>query len=152
MASAIDVARFLIELAKAEDEPEQLSHLRLQKLLYYVQGWSLALRDQPMFDDKIEAWVHGPVVPSVYPEFADFGFQTIPPDEVPSPDALAPEEKQFIESVWEAYREHSANSLRRMTHQEPPWLEARGGCGPADRCGNEITHASMKAFFSSTTE
>src|SRR5262249_50830431 len=49
VAQAIDVARYLIQLAAAEDEPELLSHLRLQKLLYYVQGWSLAQRRAPMF-------------------------------------------------------------------------------------------------------
>src|SRR5688572_9971276 len=59
-ASALDVARYLIQLAAAEDEPEELSHLRLQKLLYYVQGWSLAQRGEAMFPDRIEAWAHGP--------------------------------------------------------------------------------------------
>src|SRR5689334_12279943 len=70
-ASAMDVAKFLIYLSACEDEPDYVSHLRLQKLLYYVQGWSLALRGKPMFVERIEAWAHGPVVKNVYAILAD---------------------------------------------------------------------------------
>ena len=66
MSKALSVAKFLLELAEREDEPDRLSHLRLQKLLYYTQGWSLALRDKALFKDRIEAWAHGPVVKKLY--------------------------------------------------------------------------------------
>lgn len=65
MASAYEVAQHLIRLAEFEEEPDYLTHLRLQKLLYYVQAWSMAMRSRPMFPERIEAWGHGPVVPNL---------------------------------------------------------------------------------------
>ena len=63
MAKAVEVARFLAYLAANDVEPDYLTNLRLQKLLYYVQAWSLVLRKSAdFFQERIEAWVHGPVV------------------------------------------------------------------------------------------
>jgi uncharacterized phage-associated protein len=146
-AKAIDVAQYLIYLAASEPEPESLTHMRLQKLLYYVQGWSLALRNRPMFPERIEAWAHGPVVPNLYPRFADFGDKPISPEDMLVSGRLSQRDREFIESVWEAYKAYSSSSLRAMTHDESPWRDARGKCGPADRCTNEITPAAMRKFF-----
>ena len=134
MAKAIEVARYLVHRAAAEEEPEFLTHLRIQKLLYYVQGWSLANRKQPMFSERIEAWTNGPVVRDVYPYFARHGSLPIPPSEVPEPTGLTDPEAEFIESVWNAYKKFSAWSLREMTHAEKPWVDARGDCDPAEKC------------------
>ena len=147
MPDAIDVARYLVHLAASEPEPDYLSHMRLQKLLYYTQGWSLALRDRPMFSERIEAWAHGPVVRDVYPHFADFGDTPILPESVALPQSLSAEDRSFIDSVWEAYKVYSTISLRRMTHKEAPWRNARGTCGPAERCTTEITQDAMRRFF-----
>lgn len=144
---ALDVARYLVRLAASESEPDFLSHMRLQKLLYYTQGWSLALRDRPMFSERIEAWAHGPVVRDLYPLFADFGDTPIPPERMALPESLSPDDRAFVESVWEAYKGYSTTSLREMTHKERPWRDARGTCGPADRCTTEITQDSMRRFF-----
>jgi uncharacterized phage-associated protein len=147
-AAAIEVARFLVYLAYREEEPDFLSHLRLQKLLYYVQGWSLALRSKPMFVERVEAWAHGPVVPVVYHAFSGFGFQPILLRDIGLPANLVDEEMQFIGSVWQQYKQFSASSLREMTHKESPWMNARVGLGPADRCEKEITQKAMRDFFS----
>jgi len=147
MAQALEVARYLIKLAAAEDEPEFLTHLRLQKLLYYVQGWSLAARNKPMFQERIEAWANGPVVRDVYPRFASYGRNPIPPDEIPEPVGLNKEEAVFVEAVWGAYKQYSAGGLWNMTHKEAPWKDARGTLGPAERCTNEITRKALRAFF-----
>jgi len=152
MATALDVARHLIKLAAAEEEPEFLSHLKLQKLLYYVQGWSLALRNKPMFDARIEAWSSGPVVRSLYAHFADYGYRPIPPDDVGEAVGLSGPEKFFIGSVWEALKGYSASSLRAMTHKEAPWLDARKGLAPAERSNREITRSALKRFFSQQAE
>jgi uncharacterized phage-associated protein len=146
-APAMDVARYLIYLASSEPEPDHLSHLRLQKLLYYVQGWSLAMRSKPMFEERIEAWAHGPVVRDVYANLASYGDRSILPDNVGPPERLTEEEMIFIQSVWEEYKKFSASSLRQMTHQEKPWLDARQGLSPIDRCEKEITKESMQTFF-----
>jgi uncharacterized phage-associated protein len=151
-AAPIDVARYIVWLAAAEEEPDYLTHLRVQKLLYYVQGWSLAVRGKPMFDGRIEAWAHGPVVKELYPILAAHGNNPILPTLIGVAENLTDEERQFIRSVWLAYRGFSASSLREMTHNESPWIDARKGLGPADRCDNEITHQAMKDFFSKASK
>ncbi len=148
MVKALHVARQLVLLAAAEEEPEYLSHLRLQKLLYYVQAWSLVNRDRPMFPEKIEAWAHGPVVSDLYTTFATYGDGPIPLGIARGEQIeLDDEDKDFVASVWEAFKDYSAVSLRKMIHQEAPWLDARKGLGPADRCSNEITPEAMRAYF-----
>ncbi len=82
MASAYEVARCLVRLAAHDEEPDYLTNLRLQKLLYYAQAWSLAMRDKPLFDDRIEAWPSGPVVPSVFDRFLGLGRRSLLPDDV----------------------------------------------------------------------
>jgi len=151
MAEALNVAQYLILLAASEDEPDPLSHLRLQKLLFYVQGWSLAKRNAPMFPDKIEAWAHGPVVAKLFPTFADYKSDTIPSEIFPYSGGLTKDERECIEAVWDVYKKYSATSLREMTHRETPWKQARGEAKPAERCSTEITQTSMKQFCSALT-
>lgn len=147
MAKAIDVAKYLVKLAESGDEPDPLTHLRLQKLLYYVQGWSLALRNKPIFDERIEAWAHGPVVRSLYPRLRKFGYGAISSADFGGRLTLSEEEQDHIVAVWNAYRGFSATSLREMTHKEAPWKDARRGVAPGDRCENEISLQTMKRFF-----
>ncbi len=146
MAEAVDIARYLIKLAAAEPEPEYLSHMRLQKLLYYVQGWSLAATSQPAFDSAIEAWAHGPVVRRVYPLFADYGDRPIPFHESSAHD-LRKQIKNLVASVWEGYKQYSAFALRQKTHSEKPWQDARGDLSPDESSDAEITIGSMQKFF-----
>lgn len=148
MAKALGVAKYFIKLAEGEDEPEYLSHLRLQKLLYYSQGWSLALRHKRLFKEKIEAWAHGPVVPKVYLDFADYTSSVIPADHFEfDKTSLTSDDCELIEAVWNAYKKLSAIRLREVTHQEPPWKEARETCRAGEKCNTEITQASMKKYF-----
>lgn len=149
MASAIEVANLLRLLAGAEAEPEPMTHLRLQKLLYYVQGWSLANRNKPMFPDSIEAWAHGPVVKSVWNEFKRFGSDVIPVGTTSGVVGLSKDEMEFISSVWAAYRGYSAISLREMTHAERPWIEARKGVSETARSSRLISRETMKTYFRS---
>jgi uncharacterized phage-associated protein len=147
MAKALDVAKYFIQLAQSEDEPDQLSHLRLQKLLYYAQGWSLALRKKALFAEEIQAWAHGPVVASVYPTFAKFGSNCIQVNENSAESALTEDECELVQSVWNVYKKFSAIKLREMTHSEAPWKEAHKGYEPGERCTAEITKPAMKKFF-----
>lgn len=149
MATAIDTAKYLVWLAgNDEREPDALTPLRIQKLLYYVQGWSLAARGKVIFDDEIEAWVHGPVVRSVYTEFAPLENQAIPADVGKDPSMLPSEEKAVIRSVWEGYKQHSASALWEKTHSESPWKETYRPNGKHDRrCDETISTESLTRFF-----
>lgn len=74
---AIDVARYFLALAD-EEAGDLVSNLKLQKLLYYAQGFHLAMTGRPLFDEPIQAWMHGPVVPAVYHAFKVYGSGPIP--------------------------------------------------------------------------
>jgi uncharacterized phage-associated protein len=148
MAKAYDVAKYFIRLAGAEDEPDPLSHLRVQKLLYYAQGWSLALRKKPLFHDKIEAWPHGPVVPNVYNHFSKYKSDVIPADKFNSSKInLTKDERELVQAVWNEYKKFSAIKLREMTHKEPPWKETRKGREAGERSTKEITQTDLKKYF-----
>jgi uncharacterized phage-associated protein len=144
-ASALRVADLFLVLSATEEEPDCVSPLRLQKLLYYAQAWSLAMRDRPLFREDIEAWIDGPVVPRVYARFAHDGdrCQISPSSPLVS---LSADDDAFVRSVWRAYRNYSATALHYMAQYEDPWRLAHGG--PSD--GGEpgiLTHESMKDYF-----
>ena len=147
MADAINVAGYLLKLAAEEPEPEYLSHMRLQKLLYYVQGWSLGIRGRPMFGSPIEAWRHGPVVREVFPHFADFGDNPIPFSRAGTGTGLSRGDCDFIASIWESYKGFSAAALRSKTHAEPPWREVWGDRDDDDRGDEVIPQEIMAQFF-----
>jgi uncharacterized phage-associated protein len=123
-----------------------MTHLKLQKLLYYAQGWHLALKDTPLFSDSLEAWEHGPVCPSVWKRFKNFGWNPIPPTECQSdPERdLDADTLPFLDEVWDAYGQFSAKRLEEMTHEEPPWKDAWN----SDPSGNAmIPLEALRAFF-----
>ncbi len=142
--SAIEVAnRFL---SQAHEHGDQLSNLKLQKLLYYAHAWYLVLNeDQPLFDDRIEAWVHGPVVPNVYHEFKQYGWQPImvEPDKNPLPKDIS----THLKDIWEVFSSYSAFDLERMTHQEAPWINARGDLEIDEPSSNAISNSDMATYY-----
>jgi uncharacterized phage-associated protein len=119
--TALTIAKWFI--AWAEADGEELSNLKLQKLLYYAQGHYLAERHQPLFSDEIQAWSHGPVIPQVYHEYKSFGSASITlPDTDPFTwEEVDAETAEFLGKVWNTYGGYSAGRLRNMTHEEPPW-------------------------------
>ncbi|MFQ6793242.1 MAG: Panacea domain-containing protein [Thomasclavelia sp.] len=136
--SAIDVARYLIN--KCNDLDISISNLKLQKLLYFSQGFSLALTDQPLFEEEIEPWDFGPVVPVVYREYKMFGANDIPKIETyfnkdfDSDDFLreisfdknifSNVQKAIMDTIVEQFGRYSANSLVTITHRQSPWINS----------------------------
>ncbi len=152
MTSAEAIARYLIYLASQGDEPTPVTHLQLQKLLYYAQGWSLGRRGRPLFDARFEAWTHGPVVPEVYPKFAAFKSSAIDPGLGLDGSELSAEDRQFVDWIWGGYGRYSPWRLREMTHAEPPWLSARLNTDHSESSKAPITRASMQSYFRSLHE
>lgn len=134
--SAHDVADYF--LAKCdEDAGDLISNLKLQKLLYYAQGFCLALSNKPLFPQPIEAWTHGPVVPAIYGRFRDYKDLGLPiPADVPQ---FEPKIRSLIDEVYTVYGQFSAWKLRNMTHEESPWRDTP--------TGQEISHEKLKAYF-----
>ncbi len=143
MATATDIARLLVRLAASDPEGEPMTPMRLQKLLYYCQGWFLAWYGKPLFPDRIEAWEHGPVVPSVRSNEWARGNGPIPDQGEPEvPEAI----REAVEQVWREFGEFSAAGLRHRTHQEPPW-QNHYDPDPAGRCSNVIPVDELARFF-----
>lgn len=138
-------------LSKVNTEAgDTISPLKLQKLLYYCQAWHLTVYNQPLFDENIEAWAHGPVVPSQYSRFAYIlRNEQIKPKsinlDVPS---FSSETEELLIEVLETYGEHSANYLENLTHKEKPWIIARGDTPVYERSSNVISHDSMISYYS----
>lgn len=146
MAAALDVARHLIKLSGVDPDGIEMDALRLQKLLYYVQGWTIAWTGQPAFDETLRAWIHGPVVPEVWREFHDER-KTIRPNEARDPENLSPDLKRVIRSVWEGYKRYSSQELRQMTHDEPPWSVTRGDLPEDTPSDAEIPLDLVSSYF-----
>lgn len=134
-------------LAFCNEYGDLLTNLKLQKMLYYAQGWHLGLYGTPLFDDVIEAWIHGPVVPEVYRRFKPSGHKPIdsPARLVDQPEDLV----VHIKDVWEAYGGLSAYDLERLSHAEAPWRNARVGLTDDAPCQAAIKVEDMKRFFES---
>jgi uncharacterized phage-associated protein len=143
MATATDIARLLVRLAASDPEGEPMTPMRLQKLLYYCQGWFLAWYGKPLFPDRIEAWKHGPVVPAVYGLPWCKGREAIPDQGEPEVPVSA---REAVEHVWREYGDFSAAGLRHRTHSEPTW---KNHYDPDDngRCSNVIPVDELAKFF-----
>ena len=140
VATASLVADYFLA-SQDEDAGDLISNLKLQKLLYYSQGLYLAYKDgQPLFEERIYAWKHGPVVPEIYHKFKAYGSAPIPVSEDFDLNNLTPDEQEFLKEVYSVYGQFSAWKLRSMTHSEPPYKMAEPDA-------SEITHESMRDYF-----
>ncbi|WP_207958398.1 Panacea domain-containing protein [Caballeronia sp. SBC1] len=124
--------------------------MKLQKLAYYSQAWSLVWDDVPLFDERIEAWANGPVVRDLY--MAHKGQFTVHHKllgEKGSSANLTNTQRETIDAVLDAYGKRSAQWLSDQTHAEAPWLNARENLPDNERGNAEITLASMAEYYSS---
>lgn len=131
---------------------ESITHLQLQKLLYYSQAWALVLLGKPLFEEDFQAWAHGPVLRSVYDIYSGYRWNAIDPPQDQDEEVLSEQTEQLLEEVSRVYGKFSGKTLEQLTHREPPWLEARGNCAPEDRCENVISKEAMKCYFSMVYE
>ena len=121
MARVKDVAEYFLVLDE-ENKGDGISNLKLQKLIYYAQGFYSAIYDRPLFNSPISAWTHGPVIECLYHEYKGYGKNHIPVPTGFDTNTLSGDEEDIIEEVFEVFGQFSAWKLRNMTHEEPPWL------------------------------
>jgi uncharacterized phage-associated protein len=135
--TAQHVANYFLD--RARDDGRDMDPLKLIKLIYIAYGWVLALTGDKLFEEPIQAWRHGPVIPSIYHEFKhyrsgpicesagifdmDTGTYEIP--RIPKSDATT---NLILEKVWAAYRRFSGWALRNKTHEQgTPWKDTYDG-------------------------
>ncbi len=138
MIKAIDVANVFLKLSEPESG-DSLTNLKLQKLIYYVQGFHLAIYGDVLFDEPILHWEHGPVVRELYDILKEYGSNSVPIPQDFDASILSKEQLKLIEEVNSVYGQFSAWKLRDMTHAESPWLNTTKD--------EVITPDSMKPYF-----
>ncbi len=125
-----------------------LDAMTLQKLLYYVQAWHLAVTDQPLFGERIKAWKDGPVVPEVWHARKDRSTRRAVAQDVDGVD-LDDLSSDLIDLVLAAYGSMSGEELSVLTHVEQPWRDARGDTPDGERCTEEVSTRTMARFYRS---
>ncbi len=137
---AIDIAKYFIN----ELHPEPL---KLQKLLYFAQGFSYAFYDKELFNDDFEAWVHGPVIPSIYHEYKSYEYNPI--DLNYNLKEFNKDVIDLLEYVKKNYAKYDGKYLEEITHREEPWLLSRTGLDPDERSDKTISKSNIAAYFTS---
>lgn len=99
---------------------EYITPLKLQKLLYYIQGMALRIYGKPAFTNNISAWQYGPVVEEVYQQYKGRNPITTPKTDYEVSDGL----KKIIELVVSSYGQIEAGTLIDLTHDEDPWIKS----------------------------
>lgn len=141
---ASEVAKYFIYLGSQKvigegKEREGITNLKLQKILYFAQAYFLAKVGKPLFLDSIEAWEYGPVVPAIYRKYRKNGNNPIIDEKDKSKISL--EDKQILNTIWEAFGGYSAGKLVDISHSHAPWKDAYNS---AD---NEITVEAIKDYY-----
>lgn len=141
MASVFDVARYILE------KQGKMSTMKLQKLCYYSQAWSLVWDDQPLFDEEFRAWANGPVCRELFRE-TQGQFAVVATDEKKGDSGrLTANQKDTIDKVLEYYAPHDAQWLSRLTHLEDPWKQARVGLPLGVGSDRVVTKESMAIYY-----
>lgn len=143
MATVYDVAKYIL------DQKGLMTAMKLQKLVYYAQAWSLVWDDNALFPEEIQAWANGPVVPELYKLHR--GMYQLNDIEVGEITNLTPDERETIDIVLTSYGDKGSQWLSDRTHSEAPWQSARqASCADeGERCTETITLDSMMEYYSS---
>lgn len=141
---AYDIALYFLFRAKELGAGDTISNLKMQKMLYYAQGHYLALFDEPLFNDEIQAWRYGPVVKKVYDKFSLYKDLSIDFKELENYDNKVYNEQHldFLPFIFNKYNSFSAWELAHKTHSEEPYLKNFSHYNT-----NEIPQEQIKAFF-----
>ena len=127
----------------------EMTAMKLQKLVYYTQCWSLVWDEAPLFEEVIEAWANGPVSPDLY--LAHKGKFKVEPGAIQGDAAkLSESQKATIDEVMRFYGSKSAQWLSDLTHLETPWKLARerAGAEAGQNCQEQITLSDMHEYYS----
>ena len=140
MANVFDVAKYILH------KQGEMSAMKLQKLCYYSQAWSLVWDDAPLFDEEFEAWANGPVCRPLFLH-TQGRFLISEKDEKGDIRKLKAYQKETIDAVLMHYGKHDAQWLSRLTHMEEPWKSARKGTPLGEGSTEIISKDSMAVYY-----
>ena len=141
----------------------KMSHLKLQKLIYMVEGYHLAyFGGASLINEDFQAWTHGPVCRKVFDILKDKSIlygdvrytqnnsKTLPSDILHK--SLSSEQIELIDEVLNLYKDESGVALESITHKQSPWINARKGLPYYAKCENVISKVEMREYFNTLFE
>lgn len=142
MSTIFDVARYIVT------KEGSITTMKLQKLCYYAQSWSLAWDNEPLFEEDFEAWANGPVSSELFSKHrgvyrVDESFLE---DEIDEID-LNSDQIETIESILDFYGDKSPRWLSELTHKERPWRETRGSLPLGSYSNKVISKDLMLEYY-----
>jgi len=148
VVSVFDVVKYILTIKN------NITAMKLQKIVYYCQAWSLVWDDKPLYKENIEAWANGPVVRELYEKHK--GMYDIKKNSFTANlgdiSKLNEEQKDTIKAVIKYYGDRSSQWLSDLTHKEDPWKKAREGLLDGERGNLIISYASLDEYYSSLSE
>lgn len=129
-----------------EKSKENITPLKLQKLMYYFHAWSLVFF-KPIIDEKFEAWVHGPVLPTLYFYYKDYGAENIKYSGLCNTFSEDENVANLVDSVYLAYGKYTAIFIKELTHIEDPWKVSRENLDQNERTNNIIENDIIKKYY-----
>ena len=144
MSNLYNVANYFI--SRSDDE-NPMTPLKLQKLCYYAQAWSLVWDNKELFPDDFQAWIHGPANYDLYCKYN--GFRTISDiDSNYNVNSFELEQLETLDAVWDAYGKFSGKYLVQLTHEEEPWIKTRGNLPAGVGSDRVIDKNIIKEYYS----
>ena len=131
---------------------QDITHLSLQKALYYVQGFYKAFFGNFIFEEDCEAWVHGPVYRDIYRRYSGHCCSPIDRPEEPDISSMPAEEKVLLDSVVKHICCYSGKTLESFTHVETPWISTRGNLPAEASTDKVIPKQIIGEYFSSVKD
>ncbi|RLC22006.1 MAG: hypothetical protein DRI57_00895 [Deltaproteobacteria bacterium] len=122
MMTCHDVAKYFLALMN-EEAGDLISNMKLQKLVYYAQGFHQAIFEKPLFEADIEAWTHGPVIPELYDEYRKYDSLPLPKPDDMDYSVYDKDVRELLDEVYAVFGQFSAWKLMNMTHEESPWRD-----------------------------
>ena len=144
IAFVFDVAAYIV------GKLGPMSSMKLQKLVYYCQAWSLVWDEASLFSETIEAWANGPVIPELFSYHR--GQFTISEILIGNVDNLNANQIETIDAVLDFYGKKQAQWLIDLSHSEKPWQSARKGLPENVSSNREISIESMAEYYSSISK
>lgn len=142
MAKVQHVARYIIE------QMGPMTTMKLQKLVYYCQSWSLAWEEEPLFQEDFQAWANGPVCVELFREHR--GMFKVGNDflsEYKTDNVFNEDQLETIGIVIEDYGDDEPYELSELTHKERPWKETRGSLAPGENSNAVIPKDLMQEYY-----
>lgn len=146
----------VFDVADFFSSKEEMTHKKLQKLVYYAYAWYIALNNENQNDLKIklisdcyfEAWVHGPVCPILYAKYSN-NYGRVDKYKGKLNENISGELKKFLDLIYKTFGKYTGDELETMTHREMPWQNARDTLQPYEPSNKKISEKDMFVFYNS---